>query len=210
VALAASVLTKYVTVLLLPFMFYYIAAQQPTIRRAAVSMVTGVALFAGVVVVCFTPFWVGPEALASTAWVARHFEINSVPGAIGLLASLVVPVNFETLILGMGVIFLAAYAAVSAWYVWRRVPTLHDFVFASVCVIAAFLLAKSWFYPKYLIWLLPLMAMLGPRWVVGSVFLSGVIVLAPLQPDLIMLWLVPPVMTFILYRFWSERYQPSL
>ena len=206
VALTISVLTKYVTVLLLPFALYYVVTQQPLLRRAAISAVSGVILVVGITIIGFAPFWVGSETLASTMWVARHFEVNSVSGALGLVASLILPVNFETLTFLFSAGFLTVYMAVSIWFIRRRIPTLRDFVFASAFIIAAFLLAKSWFYPKYLIWLLPLLVPLGTRWQTWSIFLSGVIVLAPLEPDLIVSWLIPPAIMFTGYRWWREYY----
>jgi hypothetical protein len=88
---------------------------------------------------------------------------------------------------------------------WRqRQPQIENLLYASMLVIISFLfVGKFWFYPKYLIWLLPLLFLLDRRFYRLAIFLTGLVVLVPIHfyTNLLVVLFIPPVLVFSFYYF---------
>lgn len=196
VALAAAVATKYIPVLLLPFFFIY--AVQGDGRRRWLLPAVGLGVGAALVGISFSPFWVGPETLDSLRFVGSYFGTNSAPGLAALLIfSVDSRFVLATVMPVLTLAYVFGYAGLMGWFTRLKHKTPEALIVScSLVLLAYFLLAKFWFYPKHLIWLIPLLLLSGQRARLVALFLTGFVVASPLHLDLIILSVIPPTVVF--------------
>ena len=202
-ALSLSVLIKYVTVLLLPLFLIYFWKKQSTLTAKIKVMLSQLALFGAVTILSFWPFWQGPETLAGIQWVARFFDVNSFPGMVSLMFALANPqLDWYSLKIVFEVAFIGLYSFLLLKF-WRT-PNIKPstIIYFSALVLGWFLLlGKFWFYPKYLIWLLPLLFLSDRPLYPLAVFLTGIVAIAPHSSILMPVALVAPTLIFSFYYF---------
>jgi uncharacterized membrane protein len=176
VLLALGTAAKAFPIVILPLVLIYVWRQEG--RRAALL---GLALFAGVALVCFLPFLViAPHGV----WWAIHgqenrpLQLESVGAALFLAAHQLiglhlsyyfthssdnldghVPMAFASV---MSVLQILALVAV--WLLYARGPaTRARLLTASAAAVCAFIVFDRVLSPQYLIWLAPLVAVLRGR-----------------------------------------------
>lgn len=178
IALAISVLVKYVTILILPFVIIYFFSVEGTALKKIISAIKQVLVFGLVVAGSFYPFWAGLAIFDGLLWVGHYFDLGSFPGFIASLSLLVVPnVQPYSFKLPFEVIFVLGYLSLLLKFYRLPVKDFNRLVKYSALALGLFLvLGKFWFYPKYLIWLLPLIFLSGEKYYNLAVFLSGLIV----------------------------------
>ena len=201
VAFALSVLVKYVTIILWPFWLVYAVSKMPTARGKIMQIIKLMLIFVLTVIVCFLPFWRGPEIFSGISWVASVFNQNSFPSLVVSLLSLfnispslvVVKIIFE-------MIFFVVYVYLFFKFIKTKNITTEKTIMYSIVVMSAFLLlAKFWFFNKYLIWLLPLMFLSEKKIYPAALFLTGFVVFSPLKFDFAYLF-IPPLFVFFVYH----------
>ena len=180
VLLALSILTKYVTVLLVPL--FLIAAYRREGRRCFKALAAGGLISICVAVVVVAPFWDGPRTFAG---LALHGDVTgarftSSPGT--LLASFLdgdrsLPYVVSTAAamhvrLIMLLLFSGAYGAI-ALRLWKGIDDL-----LAACFYALFfylILLSWWFWPWYVDWLVVLGGALAARRtaMLGVIFASA-------------------------------------
>jgi hypothetical protein len=162
VSLALATLAKYVAVLMLPLLLAYAWKQEG--RAAASKVVAGGATSLVIAFALWYPFWEGPGTLRGvldhtdrvihSPFAAIIFAYDpwrtSLGGAPPLLAAL----------------FTGAFLAVVGIITLRFLRLPHGgfvhVVEAGIAVLVAYLAIKSWwFFPWYVVWLLPLAAVLA-------------------------------------------------
>jgi uncharacterized membrane protein len=176
VLLALGTAAKAFPIVILPLVLIYVWRQEG--RRAALQ---GLAVFAGVVLVCFLPFLViAPHGV----WWAIHgqenrpLQLESVGAALFLAAHQLVGVHLSyyfthssdnldghvpmTFASVMSV--LQIVALVTVWLLYARGPaTRARLLTASAAAVCAFIVFDRVLSPQYLIWLAPLVAVLPGR-----------------------------------------------
>ncbi|MCL5795716.1 MAG: hypothetical protein M1338_05190 [Patescibacteria group bacterium] len=200
ITFALSVLVKYVTIILWPFWLAYIISKKSTIKGKVAQCLKLILIFMLTVVVCFLPFWRGPEIFTGISWVASVFNQNSFPSLIVFLLSLV-NINSSLIVVKIvfEITFLIFYLYLFIKFIKTKNITMEKTITYSFIVISAFLLlAKFWFFNKYLIWLLPLIFLSEKRIYPIAVFLTGFVVFSPLKFDFAYL-LIPPIFVFFIY-----------
>ena len=166
--LALSILTKYVTVLLVPL--FLIAAYRRDGRRCLRPLLIGGAVSLIIAAVAVAPFWAGPRTFAG---LALHGDVTgarftSSPGT--LLASFLdgdrsLPYVVSTAAamhvrLIMLLLFSGAYAAIALRF-WKGID---DLLTASFYALFFYLVLLSWwFWPWYVDWLVVLGGALAAR-----------------------------------------------
>lgn len=202
-ALTLSILVKYVTLILLPFFLIFFLKQERQFKIKALKLFGYLILIFAIIFISFLPFWRGLSTLNGIFWVTKYFETNSFPGLIALLFSFIYPhLTFSFYQLAFILIFLGVYLFILNQWFWSKKNQPAGLVNYSFLVLAIFLLIdKFWFYPKYLIWLLPLIFLAKEKYHSVAVFLTGLMILSPLDPDLIILLALPPVFIFSFFYF---------
>jgi alpha-1,6-mannosyltransferase len=160
VALAASVLVKFASALLLPLIaVWWLRSKQ---RPRLPALVAGCGAAALLAVVAFAPFWEGAATLATTLGEGRYYTV-SVPAAVrGALQRVFGPELGETLTgAATRIAFLAVLLLVLVRLRGDRVSRLAEAGF--VTYFAWLTLAASYFAPWYVLWLLPFAALLPFR-----------------------------------------------
>ena len=158
--LALSVATKYVLVLLGPLMLVWLLRRPEVPKR---QIVLSLALGAGVGVAVYLPFFQGMETLeiirrqsgyntsspsAFLDALLRHWGGMDALASSRLMKQIVVPV------------FLLLYL----WQVWRTRGELPALVERSYVVLFLLLLVATWwFWPWYVLWIVPLVALVPRR-----------------------------------------------
>ncbi|MBC5827403.1 MAG: DUF2029 domain-containing protein, partial [Candidatus Eremiobacteraeota bacterium] len=179
--LGASIAIKYVSVVALPFLVIRAA------RNGRLAGFLSAALAIGVPVICFKPFWLGPQTLYSVvghggtfamspAWMVNLPFFASGRAALPALgSSLVLPLlgqpSWPRLV---QLSFVAAFCAVALFAIlrFRRSRRLEELWRAT----SALLWASPIIHPWYLLWLLPAAAGRG-RWAVYAWWFGLLIVL---------------------------------
>jgi alpha-1,6-mannosyltransferase len=154
-ALAASVLVKYISLVLLPPLVLWLlyrhgrAAVRPLLAGLGVSLVLGVILFA--------PFWAGPRTLASLSNKENQVFLSPASALMGAWGE-DVPRTAEVVRVerGLEAAFVLFYLVALTRI--RRDPATLFRAGAGIMAALIFLLAW-WFWPWYLVWGLVLAAL---------------------------------------------------
>ncbi|MFA6215731.1 MAG: hypothetical protein WC768_04125 [Patescibacteria group bacterium] len=208
VALILSVLLKYITLILVPFFLVYVLVRQKTLKQKIICLIKNIFLMGLISVVCFLPFWGGLKTFASTLWVAQFFDVNSFPGFFSLLFFLINPaLNIYSFKIIFEIAFLLVYFYLLFRFFKLKLPQPADLIhYYFLAMVWFLLLGKFWFYPKYLIWLLPLIFLDNKAYYPVGVFLSGLVVFsyAYIYLGLVAVSFVPPVLIFSFYYFFRD------
>jgi len=160
--LFASALIKFVSLLLVPLLALHVLRTGD--RRARVWTIAGLVAGLAVVALAYLPFWEG----LSTLDTARHQSsilANSPAAVTARLLSHAVPLaTAERITRGaFGGLFGALYLAV-LWTLLRQRRSFESLLAAMTTALFFYLaVAAFWFQPWYLVWLLPLAALLPHR-----------------------------------------------
>jgi alpha-1,6-mannosyltransferase len=156
VALAASTLVKYLTVEALPFLLLIQAVDHQASRRLRiVSVVRSIAVFVGVTVLMFAPYWVGPVTL-ERARIADDNYLSSIPA----LAILIQPSLIDSLIYPR----VAILSIVGLWQTYRIVRGQAELAGALFEVSFATILLANHYAGWYLPLLMALAVLTGNPW----------------------------------------------
>lgn len=162
--LLLSALIKFASLLLVPLLVLH--SLRVGDRRARLWTIAGLLAGVAMVVVAYAPFWEGLATL-DTARNQATIVANS-PAAVAtrLLAHVVTLATAERIARGVfGSVFGLLYVGV-LWWLWRRRrPFEFESALAAMTTALFFYLAVAafWFQPWYLVWLLPLAALLPDR-----------------------------------------------
>lgn len=184
VLLALGTAAKAYPIVILPLALLYVWRNEG--RRAALC---GLALFAGVVLVCFLPFLVvAPHGV----WWAIHgqenrpLQLESVGAALFLAAHQLVGVHLSyyfthssdnldghvPMTFASVMSILQLLSLVTVWLLYARGPaTRTRLLTASAAAVCAFIVFDRVLSPQYLIWLVPLVAVLRGRRGLAAVWL---------------------------------------
>lgn len=165
-ALAASFLMKYVTVLAAPFFVAYAVREAGASRRgrlAAFASSAGVMALAAAV--AYAPYWIGPATFDGLVAQAAHAGIDiSSPLAFALAFAIGGPRR----VLSQGVLetvqplVAVAFMLAAMGLVFTAARRRTDMVRAAFAPIACYLvIACTWFMPWYLAWLAPFFVIEG-------------------------------------------------
>ncbi len=176
VLLALGTAAKAFPIVILPLVLIYVWRQEG--RRAALL---GLALFAGVALVCFLPFLViAPHGV----WWAIHgqenrpLQLESVGAALFLAAHQLIGLHLSyyfthssdnldghvQMAFASVMSVLQILALVAVWLLYARGPaTRARLLTASAAAVCAFIVFDRVLSPQYLIWLAPLVAVLRGR-----------------------------------------------
>lgn len=202
-ALGLSVLVKYVTILLLPIFLIYAWHQSAGLGQKLKASIYQLAIFILTMIGFFIPFWQGLDTLGGVIWVGKFFDVNSFPGLISIIFYFISPtLEWYSLKIIFEIFFAVIYFLILLKF-WRtKVATAPEFIYINVAVFSWFLLlAKFWFYPKYLIWLLPLMFLSKQPLYLPAVFLTGFIIISPYSSVLMPVATIIPTLIFSFYYF---------
>ena len=157
--LGLAIATKYTLVLLGPVLLVWMLRRRDIPRREiAISLALGVALTFAL----YAPFLAGGEMLDGLRRESGHITASTGSGlAAWFWSRLQMPPDQadRTMKFLLTPLFLAGYAAL----LWRipRAGSVSALVRTSAWVVFLFLvIAKWWFWPWYLLWLVPLAALL--------------------------------------------------
>ena len=180
-ALAASVLVKYISLLLLPALLVFLWRRPSEERRALLpDLAIGAAFAAVVVIAAFAPMWEG-FAVFDQVRAQGGRLISSTPELISTLLSDafdVSPRRADQLGVRIGA---AAFGAVAAFLLWRQRPGHEALIAVSASLMLAYaLIGVGWFRPWYFLWVVTLTALLPGRW---SLALGVAASVAGLTPD---------------------------
>ncbi|MDX9893620.1 MAG: hypothetical protein RB292_04405 [Patescibacteria group bacterium] len=204
-SLTVSIMVKYITILVLPFFIIFLVFRTPGLKSRIIKFfsLSGATILAAILF--FWPFWEGIYTLSPVFWVGRQFEANSFPGFVSLIFFLF---NYDLDITIFKNLFTIAFAVIFGIllvnFCRQRQQQIENLFYVSMLVIISFLfIGKFWFYPKYLIWLLPLLFLLDRRFYRLAVFLTGLVVLVPIHfyTNLLVVLFIPPVLVFSFYYF---------
>jgi hypothetical protein len=149
VALAASALAKYATLLVGPILLVWWWRSR---RRPRWSQLTlGAGLAAALSVAAYLPFWEGRETIATALDESGYFTV-SIPAVVrGFLLKAVAADRAETItILASRIAFLAAFALVLLHVRGDRVDRLAESCFLAY--FAYLILAATYFSPWHVLW----------------------------------------------------------
>ena len=199
--LTLSILTKYVTIVLLPIFFIYYLSSYKNFLKKAGELLKHLLIFSLTTLVLFWPFWQGPEIFDGLFWTANYFSNNSFPATLFLLLLITgLPVNiflFKRIFEG---IFIITYAVLSFKILLSKQISKENFLAYLVLVMLLFImLAKFWIFYKYFVWLIPLIYLLDKKYFFGGVFLTGLVVLGEVSLGYVAVLLIPSIIVFILH-----------
>ncbi|MDD2807251.1 MAG: hypothetical protein PHW95_01870 [Patescibacteria group bacterium] len=205
-AISISILVKYVTILILPLLMMFFISTALGAAKKIYFLLKQTLVFTVIVGVSFYPFWAGFKIFAGLLWVSHFFDLSSFPGFIGSVLLLVDP-NFEpySLKLPFELIFIAIYFFILLKFFLIPEKKIQNLVGYSALIIGVFLiLGKFWFYPKYLIWLLPLLLLSGKKFYWLAIFLSGLIVGSPFPSVPLPVFFIVPSLVFGVYFYLKD------
>ena len=162
-ALTLSILTKFVTLMVLPFFLLYLVRQETTWRRRLVVAVGNLALAVGLGVALMVPVWPGWEN-----WAVRDLGGGAGKSPFALLVLILRPwlttnVAFDVSRYVLGGLFLLIYA----WLAWRALtgpPTPTNVVLIPTFWVFFWylVLPNQQFHAWYLLWPLAMAVTLIP------------------------------------------------
>ncbi|MFH1781743.1 MAG: hypothetical protein ABH835_03980 [Patescibacteria group bacterium] len=214
--LVCSILTKYVTLLLLPLFLYFVIKKVPREKLAWLILKTGFICLLGTVVF-YWPFWEGWKifnSLAVQTKLISFFNFSLIPMLIfGLtqLASLVMPIDiFEAISL----VRLVAFYSFLIGYVCLMYKIIKnpakEIVYSTFIIIISYVAIgvvslQSW----YFLWFFPLAALIDKKWVRATLFLLTAVGLLSYSPFFISLLLL--LMFLFVVTWWIiKRFTQSL
>jgi hypothetical protein len=179
-ALAASVLVKYVSVLVLPAFAIYLLRRPPEARRALVApLAIGAAGALTLAVVAFAPMWDGLEVFDPLRTQADRI-ISSTPGLLSFWLQADLDVAVDTADNLARTIGGLAFALAAAALLWRQSRGAMPLITVAALLPLAYLVfALGWFRPWYYLWIIPLMPLLPGRWWIALLVTTSVAGLAP-------------------------------
>jgi len=161
--LTLSILTKFVTLMVVPFFLIYLVRQESSWRRRLLVGAGNLALAAGLGMVLMAPVWPGWDD-----WAVRDLGGGAGKSPFALLVLILRPwlttnVAFDVRRYLLGGVFLAIYA----WLAWRAVtgpPTLKNVVLVPAFWVFFWylMLPNQQFHAWYLLWPLAVAALLIP------------------------------------------------
>ncbi|GAB4543228.1 MAG: hypothetical protein Kow0063_36160 [Anaerolineae bacterium] len=173
-ALTLSILTKFVTVMVLPFFLLCLIRQESTWRRRLLVATGNLTLLTGLSVVLMAPLWPGWEN-----WAVRELGGGAGKSPFALLVLILRPwlttnLAFDVSRYLLGGLFLLIYA----WLAWRALsgpPALRNAVlYPSFQVFFWYLvLPNQQFHAWYLLWPLAMAALLIPSPALSRVVVFG-------------------------------------
>ncbi|MGD9890460.1 MAG: hypothetical protein AB7R89_21120 [Dehalococcoidia bacterium] len=158
--LALSVATKYGLILLGPLMLVWLLRREDVPKR---QVVLSLCLGAAVGVAVYLPFFQGADTLEV---IRRQSGYNTSSPSALLDILLIYQWDLNSLESSrlMKQIVVPLFLAVYAWQVWRVRGTVAGLVERSVTVLfLLMLIATWWFWPWYVIWIVPLAALVPGR-----------------------------------------------
>ena len=225
-ALTASILVKYVSLLLVPVFAIYVLRRPPEARRTLLRpLAAGVALSLLLAVAAFAPMW---EGLSVFDQVREQGDrvITSTPRLIAIAIRDWFDVGRDRadeigLRVGAGLFLLAA-----AWLLWRQRAGAEALVAAAASLLLLYgLLGVGWFRPWYFLWVVTLAPLLPGRWWLAVAVATSIAGLAPdvaekyaIRVDLldslidlhsslpaIVLQFLPPAIVWLAALWWTRR-----
>jgi hypothetical protein len=176
--LALAIAVKPTGALIAPLVLVWMLAQRRIPRsELAISLIAS-ALIAGLL---YLPFYSGPSALAGLGREAGH--VSSSPGAlIHTTIAIELHLNGTRLLAAMKFVVWPVFIAVYGWLCLRlaRQPDQQRLVQSAFLAVFLFLVVLSWWFMSwYVLWLLPLAALLsGSRQAaIGVAFAAGAMLL---------------------------------
>jgi len=179
-ALAASILIKYVSLLLVP-VFAVALLRRPREERRA--LLPELAIGSGVALVltaaAFAPMWEGLSVFDQVRAQSDRI-ITSFPELVSMTLDGPFDVSLERadeigLRVGLGL-----FVVVAGLLLWRQRVGNEALIATCVLVLLAYgLLGIGWFRPWYFLWVIPLAALLPGRWWLALTVVSSVAGLAP-------------------------------
>jgi len=186
-ALAASILVKYVSLLLLPAFALFLwrrprqelLAGRGELAQYRWQLAQGAVVAVWLVALAFLPLWEGVAVFdqvreqsgrlwTSTPRLISHFLEDGAGWERGAA---------DELALRIGSV---AFLVVAVLLLWRQRAGQVGLVAAAIGVLLAYsLLGIGWFRPWYFLWLVPLMAVLPGRWWLALLVVTSVAGLAP-------------------------------
>lgn len=158
--LALSVATKYGLILLGPLMLVWLLRREDVPKG---QVLLSLALGAAVGVAVYLPFFQGADTLEV---IRRQSGYNTSSPSALLDTLLIYEWGFNSLESSrlMKQIVVPLFLAIYAWQVWRVRGTVAGLVERSVAVLfLLMLIATWWFWPWYVIWIVPVAALLPRR-----------------------------------------------
>jgi hypothetical protein len=162
-ALTLSILTKFVTLMVLPFFLLYLIRQETTWRRRLLVAAGNLALIIGLSVVLMAPVWPGWEN-----WAVRDLGGGAGKSPFTLLVLILRPwlttnIAFDISRYLLGGLFLLIYA----WLAWRALtgpPTVTNVVLTPTFWVFFWylMLPNQQFHAWYLLWPLAIAVTLIP------------------------------------------------
>ena len=224
-ALMASVLVKYVSLLLVPVLVVFLLRRpRAELRRLAPELaVGGVAAFV-LLLVAFIPMWEGFSVFDQVREQSDRV-ITSTPALVSMFAEgalEVSPERADEIGLRVGAI---AFALVALLILWRQRPGPEALIATAATLLLAYtLLGIGWFRPWYFLWVVTLAPLLPGRWWLALALTTSVAGLAPdvaekyavfvgaLRPltevhsalPAILLQFVPPAAVWLAALYWTR------
>lgn len=162
-ALTLSILTKFVTLMVLPFFLLYLMRQESTWLRRLLVMVANLAVAIGLSVILMAPIWPGWDN-----WAVRDLGGGAGKSPFTLLVLILRPwlttnVAFDVSRFVLGGLFLLIYA----WFAWRALT--GPATVTNVILVPTFwvffwylMLPNQQFHAWYLLWPLAMAVILIP------------------------------------------------
>jgi hypothetical protein len=178
-ALAASVLVKFISLLLLPLFLLFAARQESSRRGQVLAVLEGLALVTVVVVLSFAPIWPGWEN-----WQVQRMNDAATRSPVALAIMLLRAAG-----IGSALSFqLARYCALvllglACLWVLKRAAHTEELLRAAFLILFFYLvIAAQQFHAWYLAWLVPLAALSRRQaeMIVCLVFCWSALVITPL------------------------------
>ncbi len=170
-ALTASALFKFVSVLLLPPLLLYIALNTGVERRQVLLQAVG--LSAALVVLAYGPFWEGTGTLSGVreqagmlanspaAVIARLLELHATATSGASITKWLMALGFGAVYLGVNVRPVLERRDAQVAIFLRPARSFAGLLTVTFDVLFLYLLFGSWFQPWYIIWLVPIAAVLA-------------------------------------------------
>ena len=183
-ALVASVLVKWVSVLLIPPVLLALFLRTDDRRRFVADNAIGLGLSMALAVASFAYFWEGLDTFATLRDQAGRFY-SSTPGAAMrfLVRTGLSEDNAASLAARMGLLsFVAVYHGFALVYVRRKRTTPELLAWLTLTLYAYLFLAVTWYRPWYMLWPVTLLPLVPGRWPVALLVATS---FSGLFPDLI-------------------------
>lgn len=181
-ALLASVLVKYVSLLLVPvFVVFLLRRPRAELRRLMPDLAIGSVAALVLLLVAFAPMW---EGLSVFDQVREQSDrvITSTPDLVSMFVGEQFDVSLdEADEIGL-LVGAVAFALVAVLILWRQRPGPEALIATAATLMLAYaLLGIGWFRPWYFLWVVTLAPLLPGRWWLALAVTTSV---AGLVPDI--------------------------